>query len=77
MRPPRVGEHRLMRPFASTWVATTRSLTRAPLKFCEAMGPAGSRLSSLKRVGVDEWTVEYKDGEQAWRDHHELRPAAG
>lgn len=31
----------------------------------------------VERVGVDEWTVEYKDGEQAWRDHQELRPAAG
>lgn len=30
----------------------------------------------VERVGVDEWTVEYEDGEQAWRDHHELRPAA-
>ena len=29
----------------------------------------------VERVGVDEWTVEYKDGEQAWRDHHELRRA--
>jgi hypothetical protein len=28
----------------------------------------------VERVGVDEWTVEYADGEQAWRDHHELRP---
>lgn len=30
----------------------------------------------VERVGVDEWTVEYGDGERAWRDHHELRPAA-
>lgn len=30
----------------------------------------------VERVGVDEWTVEYPDGEQAWRDHHKLRPAA-
>ncbi|MEJ1195094.1 tudor domain-containing protein [Pseudarthrobacter sp. CCNWLW207] len=30
----------------------------------------------VERVGVDEWTVEYEDGEQAWRDHHELRPTA-
>ena len=28
------------------------------------------------RVGVDAWTVEYVDGEQAWRDHQELRPPA-
>lgn len=30
----------------------------------------------VERVGVDEWTVEYNDGEQAWRSHHELRPAS-
>lgn len=30
----------------------------------------------VERVGVDEWTVEYEDGEQAWRDHDELRPPA-
>ncbi|MFF2300654.1 tudor domain-containing protein [Arthrobacter sp. NPDC058127] len=30
----------------------------------------------VERVGVDEWTVEYEDGEKAWRDHHELRPTA-
>ena len=29
-----------------------------------------------ERVGVDEWTVEYGEGKQAWRDHHELRPPA-
>lgn len=29
----------------------------------------------VERVGVDEWTVEYDDGTQAWRDHTELRPA--
>ena len=28
----------------------------------------------IERTGLDEWTVEYDDGEQAWRDHHELRP---
>ncbi len=28
----------------------------------------------VERVGLDEWTVEFLDGEQAWRDHHELRP---
>ncbi|WP_284751427.1 tudor domain-containing protein [Arthrobacter sp. efr-133-R2A-120] len=30
----------------------------------------------VESVGVDEWTVEYEDGEKAWRDHHELRPTA-
>ena len=30
----------------------------------------------VERVGVDEWTVEYGDGEQAWRNHEELRPAS-
>lgn len=30
----------------------------------------------VERTSVDEWTVEYEDGEQAWRDHHELRPVA-
>jgi hypothetical protein len=30
----------------------------------------------VERVGVDEWTVEYADGEQAWRSHQELRPAS-
>lgn len=30
----------------------------------------------VERVGVDEWTVEYADGEQAWRSHLELRPAS-
>lgn len=30
----------------------------------------------VERTSVDEWTVEYEDGEQAWRDQHELRPAA-
>lgn len=28
----------------------------------------------VERCSVDEWTVEYEDGEQAWRDHTELRP---
>jgi hypothetical protein len=28
----------------------------------------------VERTAVDEWTVEYDDGEQAWRDHQELRP---
>lgn len=49
--------------------------------------PDGTRIDVLRRDGdgwepatvvertaVDEWTVEYDDGEQAWRDHHELRP---
>ncbi|ACL42584.1 conserved hypothetical protein (plasmid) [Pseudarthrobacter chlorophenolicus A6] len=31
----------------------------------------------VERVGLDEWTVEYTDGEQAWRDHSELRSADG
>ena len=31
----------------------------------------------VERVGIDEWTVEYDDGEQAWRSHQELRPAPG
>ena len=25
------------------------------------------------RTAFDEWTVEFDDGDQAWRDHHELR----
>jgi hypothetical protein len=29
----------------------------------------------VERVGVDEWTVAFPDGDQIWRDHHELRPA--
>ncbi|GAB3868628.1 hypothetical protein GCM10028801_44900 [Nocardioides maradonensis] len=29
----------------------------------------------VERVGVDEWTVQYEDGKQGWRDHSELRPA--
>lgn len=32
------------------------------------------RATIIERTGLDEWTVEYDDGEQAWRDHHELRP---
>ncbi len=28
----------------------------------------------VERTAIDEWTVEYDDGEQAWRDHRELRP---
>ena len=28
----------------------------------------------IERTAVDEWTVEFDDGEQVWRDHHELRP---
>jgi hypothetical protein len=28
----------------------------------------------VERVGADEWTVEYGDGDQVWRDHQELRP---
>ncbi|MFE4195605.1 tudor domain-containing protein [Paenarthrobacter sp. NPDC056912] len=28
----------------------------------------------IDRPGTDEWTVEYDDGTQAWRDHSELRP---
>jgi hypothetical protein len=28
----------------------------------------------VERTAIDEWTVEYVDGEQAWRDHQELRP---
>jgi len=39
-------------------------------------GSTWDRAVIVERVGVDEWTVEYEDGEQAWRDHHELRPAA-
>lgn len=30
----------------------------------------------IERTAVDEWTVEFDDGEQVWRDHHELRPAS-
>ncbi|MCB0906929.1 MAG: hypothetical protein KDB63_07415 [Nocardioidaceae bacterium] len=30
----------------------------------------------IQRTAADEWTIEFDDGEQAWRDHHELRPAA-
>ena len=26
------------------------------------------------RPGTNEWTVEFADGDQAWRDHTELRP---
>jgi len=26
----------------------------------------------IERTAVDEWTVEFDDGEQVWRDHHEL-----
>ncbi|MDO5878332.1 tudor domain-containing protein (plasmid) [Paenarthrobacter sp. SD-1] len=40
-------------------------------------GSSWERAVIVERVGVDEWTVEYEDGEQAWRDHHELRPRAG
>ena len=28
----------------------------------------------VERTAVDEWTVEFDDGGQVWRDHHELRP---
>jgi hypothetical protein len=28
----------------------------------------------VERTALDEWTVEYDDGEQVWRDHRELRP---
>lgn len=28
----------------------------------------------VERTDVDEWTVQFADGTQAWRDHHELRP---
>lgn len=28
----------------------------------------------IERTGPDEWLVEFDDGGQAWRDHHELRP---
>lgn len=28
----------------------------------------------IERTGLDEWLVEFDDGGQAWRDHHELRP---
>lgn len=28
----------------------------------------------IDRTAVDEWTVEYDNRDQAWRDHHELRP---
>ena len=28
----------------------------------------------VERTALDEWTVEFDDGEQVWRDHHELRP---
>lgn len=31
----------------------------------------------IERTAADEWTVEFDDGEQVWRDHHELRPASG
>jgi hypothetical protein len=29
----------------------------------------------IGRTSTDEWTVQYGDGSQAWRDHSELRPA--
>ena len=38
-------------------------------------GRGWERAVVVERVGVDEWTVEYDDGQQVWRDHHELRPA--
>ena len=28
----------------------------------------------IDRPGTDEWTVEFGDGEQAWRGHDEIRP---
>lgn len=28
----------------------------------------------VERTAVDEWTVEFDDGEQVWCDHRELRP---
>lgn len=28
----------------------------------------------VERPGTDEWTVEFDDGEQAWRSHNEIRP---
>lgn len=28
----------------------------------------------VERTTVDEWTVEFDDGDRAWRDHHEPRP---
>lgn len=28
----------------------------------------------VERTAVDEWTVEFDDGEQVWCDHQELRP---
>lgn len=39
-------------------------------------GPDWEPAVIVERVGVDEWTVEYKNGEQAWRDHSEIRPAS-
>lgn len=28
----------------------------------------------VERTSPDEWTVQFDDGDRAWRDHHELRP---
>lgn len=30
----------------------------------------------VERTAVDEWTIEFDDGEQVWRDHHEIRPCS-
>ena len=27
----------------------------------------------IERTAVDEWTVGFNDGEQVWRNHHELQ----
>lgn len=38
-------------------------------------GTGWDHATIVERTAVDEWAVEYDDGEQAWRDHHELRPS--
>lgn len=39
-------------------------------------GGGWSPATVIERTAADEWTVEFDDGDRAWRDHHELRPAS-
>ena len=39
-------------------------------------GRGWAQATVVERTAADEWTIEFDDGQQVWRDHHELRPAS-
>lgn len=72
---PQGARLRSRRPPRSTSARITPSPTTPVSTSSAGPEPAGTTPQSSNGPAVDEWTVEYDDGEQAWRDHHELRPS--